>query len=197
MIQASTLLKPLKTQRWAFPLWWLLSWPVAAYLYLWFALVRLTSRISVDRPGADYHGPAVYVNWHCHLPWLCVHHGERRRWLMVSPAPYILPIARWCKWCGLRLVQGASGQQGREAAAQLDACLRRGESVFIAVDGPSGPIFKVKRGCIDIAFTAGVPIIPVGYTLSRAKPNRRRWDLQLMPALFDDIYVRFGEPLFY
>jgi lysophospholipid acyltransferase (LPLAT)-like uncharacterized protein len=196
MTQASTLLKPFKTHRWAFPLLWLLSWPVAAYLYAWFLLVRWTSRISVEGPGADYSGAAVYVNWHCHLPWLCVHHGARRRWLMVSPAPYILPIARWCEWCGLRLVQGASGNQGREAAAQLDACLRRGESVFIAVDGPAGPIFKVKRGCIDIARTAGVPIIPVGYSVLRGKPNHKRWDQQLMPALFNDIRVRLGPPLF-
>jgi lysophospholipid acyltransferase (LPLAT)-like uncharacterized protein len=115
---------------------------------------------------------------------------------MVSPAPYILPIARWCKWCGLRLVEGASGQQGREAAAQLDICLRRGESVFIAVDGPSGPLFKVKRGCIDIARTAGVPIIAVGCSVRRGKPNHKRWDSQLNPALFDQIVVRFVAALF-
>jgi len=196
MNSTSALFNTLKTHRWAFLLWWLLSWPVAAYLYTWFLLVRWTSRISIDGPGADYPGAAVYVNWHSHLPWLCVQHGERRRWLMVSPAPYMLPIARWCKWCGLRLVQGASGQQGREAAAQLDPCLRRGESVFIAVDGPAGPVFKVKRGCVDIARTAGVPIIPVSYSLRRGRQNRKRWDRQLMPALFDDIHVRFGEPLF-
>ena len=196
MTSSSQLIHTFKTHRWAFPFWWLLSWPVALYLYVWFLLVRWTSRISIEGPGADYCGPAVYVNWHCHLPWLCVHHGERRRWLMVSPAPYILPIARWCKWCSLRLVQGASGQQGREAAAQLDACLRRGDSVFIAVDGPAGPAFKVKRGCIDIARTAGVPIIPVGYSVNRAKPNRKRWDRQLMPALFDEICVSIGAPLF-
>jgi lysophospholipid acyltransferase (LPLAT)-like uncharacterized protein len=192
----STLFKTLKTHRWTFPLWWLPSWPVAAYLYVRSALVRWTSRMSVEGPGADYPGAAVYVNWHSHLPWLCVQHGQRQRWLMVSPAPYMMPIARWCEWCGLRLVEGASGQQGREAAAQLDACLRRGESVFIAVDGPAGPIFKVKRGCIDIARAAGVPVIPVGYSIRRGKPNRKRWDLQLMPALCDEIHVRFGAPLF-
>jgi lysophospholipid acyltransferase (LPLAT)-like uncharacterized protein len=188
--------KLLKTHRWAFPLWWLLSWPVAVFLFVRFAVVRRTSRISVDGPGAGYHGAAVYVNWHSHLPWLCAHHGEKRRWLMVSPAPYILPIARWCEWCGLRLVQGATGNQGREAASQLETCLRSGESVFIAVDGPAGPVFKVKRGCIDIAKAAGVPIIPVGYSVRRGKPNRKRWDQQLMPALFDEIRVRFGRPLF-
>ena len=190
------LAKAFKTHPATCALWWLLSWPVAACLYVWFVLVRWTSCISVEGPGADHEGAAVYVNWHCHLPWLCVHHGERRRWLMVTPAPYILPIARWCKWCGLRLVQGASGQQGREASAQLDACLRRGDSVLIAVDGPAGPVFKVKRGCIDIARAAGVPIIPVGYSLRRGKPNRKRWDQQLTPALFDEIRVRVGEPLF-
>jgi len=190
------LIKTLKTHRLALPVWWWLSWPVAAYLYVWFVLVRSTSRISIEGLGADYSGPAVYVNWHSHLPWLCVHHGERRRWLMVSPAPYILPIARWCEWCGLRLVQGASGQQGREAAMQLDASLRRGESIFMAVDGPAGPVFKVKRGCVDIARAAGVPIIPVGYNVERGKLNRGRWDLQLMPALYDEICVRLGEPLF-
>ena len=79
---------------------------------------------------------------------------------------------------------------------QLDASLRRGESIFMAVDGPAGPVFKVKRGCVDIARAAGVPIIPVGYNVERGKLNRGRWDLQLMPALYDEICVRLGEPLF-
>ena len=42
----------------------------------------------------------------------------------------------------------------------------------------------------------GVPIIPVGYNVERGKLNRGRWDLQLMPALYDEICVRLGEPLF-
>ena len=41
--------------------------------------------------------------------------------------------------------------------------LRRGESAVLAVDGPAVPPFRVKRGCVELARSAAVPIIPVAY----------------------------------
>ena len=154
-----------------------------------------TVRVSVEGPGADYAGAAVYANWHRHLPFLIMHHGQHRRWIMISPAPYLDPIEQWCARLGVRVVRGTTGERGREALAELLAHLREGESAFLAVDGPAGPAFQAKRGCVDLARAAGVPLIPVAYACKRGRTNYRRWDQWLPFKFFDRITVRYGEPI--
>jgi lysophospholipid acyltransferase (LPLAT)-like uncharacterized protein len=175
--------------------WALAAWPLGAALWLWTALGERTSRVRVEGPGAAHSGPALYVNWHRYLPYLCVHHGHHQRWLMVSRAPALQPIARWCRLLGVRTIRGGSGGGGQEAAAHLVARLRAGDSAFLAVDGPAGPPLRAKRGCVDIALAAGVPLIAVAYRCTRGRFNARRWDSWLMFRPFDTITVRYGAPL--
>jgi len=159
-------------------------------------VILRTSRISIAGPGAAYAGPAIYVNWHRYLPFLVMHHGGYHRWLMISPAPYMDSIAAYSRLVGLRVVRGASGDQGRAALAALMVRLRAGESVFLAVDGPAGPPFQAKRGCIELARSLGAPIIPVAYTSRRGRHHPKRWDRWLMIRPFDTIVVTYGEPIF-
>lgn len=175
---------------------WQLSAPaLAGVLSAWSSTVLRTSRVTETGPGAGFQGPAVYVNWHRFLPFLVMHHGQHRRCLLVSPAPYMAAIRRWSAACGLSLVQGASGASGREGAQVLAERVRAGTSAFIAVDGPAGPAFQVKRGCVDVARSAGVPLIPVGYTSRRGFFHPRRWDHWLLPVPFDELVVTYGAPL--
>jgi lysophospholipid acyltransferase (LPLAT)-like uncharacterized protein len=115
---------------------------------------------------------------------------------MISPAAYMEPIVAWNRLCGSTVVRGASGEKGREAAQELVKKLKGGESVYLAVDGPKGPALEVKRGCIDMAMSAGVPIIPVGYRCKRAKFNPYRWDHWLMVGGFDRVTISYGAPIF-
>lgn len=175
--------------------WVLIAEPVGLALGVATNLKVGTVRVRVEGPGAGYVGPAVYVNWHGHIPFLAPHHGREHRWLMVSPAPYLEPIVRWCRSMGVRVVRGTSGERGREALAELLLHLCQGESAFLAVDGPAGPPFQVKRGCIDLARAAQVPLIPVAYCAQRGRPNPRRWDHWQRFKLFDRVTVRYGDPI--
>src|SRR5205085_9271262 len=127
-------------------IWRAIAWPVGLFWWIYFALVRATSRIEVGDP--EPAGAAIYVNWHRHQGYIVPFHGSRRRWMMVSPAPPLAPIAVLCRLVGLRIARGASGQSGaRSALGALERALAAGDSVSIAVDGPAGPAFKAKRGC--------------------------------------------------
>ncbi len=108
---------------------------------------------------------------------------------MVSAAPYMAPIARMSRLLGLQLARGASGSHGREALNLLDLALSRGESVELAVDGPAGPVFRAKPGCVDLALRSGAPIIAVAYRASRALETPGRWDHQVFPLPFSSIEV--------
>jgi lysophospholipid acyltransferase (LPLAT)-like uncharacterized protein len=173
------------------------AWPAGLFLRLWTGFVDFSSRVSVEGEGARYRGPALYVNWHRYLPYLGVHHGKPRRWLMVSKDAYMAPIVRWNELHGVRVIRGGSGGGGQQAAQAMVEHLQAGDSAFLAVDGPRGPPLKVKRGCVDVARAARVPLIPVGYQCRRGRFHARRWDHWLMPRPFDTICLLYGRPLFF
>ena len=196
MSDKKSLIKKLKYSSSFAWFWNVLSYPVGWILFFWTSLTDLFSKVYVTGPMQNYEGPAVYVHWHKHNFYLVHHDGLFRRWLLVSSAPYMAPIAKWCELCGHRLVRGASGENGKAALQALLQKVQEGGSVVLAVDGPGGPIFEVKRGCVDLSKMSGVPIIPVGYRCKKAKPNPWRWDQALVPRLFDEIAVEYGEPIY-
>lgn len=174
-------------------LWHLLEWPIGLGWYGYALLVRLTSKVTID--GAPPDGAAIFVNWHRYQYFLIPHHGTFHRSMLVSPAPQLSPVARFCRLCGLRLVRGASGDRGKQALEELTRVVAGGGAVTIAVDGPAGPVFRVKRGCADLAVRTGAPIIPVNYTCRRGIDLRWRWDKSYLPMPFDRIVVRYGTPI--
>lgn len=168
---------------------------VAGWMFVGAKLTLKTSSITLQGPGKDYSGAAVYVNWHRHVPFLCVHHGQYRRWLLMSSAPYLEPVAMWCGWMGLTVVRGAPGERSRESLVRLVEALKCGKSAVLAADGPAGPAFRVKPGCIELARTAGVPIIPVAYRSRKGRSNLQRWDQLYRVGKFDQIEVWYGRPI--
>ena len=170
--------------------WAAAEWPLAAVLFGYTRTIEKTAQISVE--GAPPDGPCILVNFHHHQPMMQLVH--RGRWMMVSRAPSLRPVARYANWMGVRTARGASGDGGREALNELAAVLRRGESVSIAVDGPAGPAYKPKRGCVVLTRETGAPIVPVSYRCARGLESPR-WDRALFPTPFDRILVRYGAPL--
>ncbi len=173
----------------------MLSPPVAAWMLIGARLTLLTSIVREFGPGADYPGAAVYVNWHKYVPFLCVHHGQHRRWLLMSSAPYLEPVALWCRWMGLVVIRGAPEQRSGELLGRLVDALKDGRPVVLAADGPAGPGFRAKPGCVELARAAGVPIIPVACRSQKGKSNKKRWDQFYTVAKFDRIEVWYGEPI--
>jgi lysophospholipid acyltransferase (LPLAT)-like uncharacterized protein len=108
---------------------------------------------------------------------------------MMSGAPRMAPIARWARLVGLRLVRGATGEGGQAALQRLVEIARAGASVEMAVDGPSGPAFQAKPGCVDLALASGLPLIAIGYRSPKAFVTPGRWDEQLQVPPFAEIEV--------
>jgi lysophospholipid acyltransferase (LPLAT)-like uncharacterized protein len=176
--------------------WRMISPAVAAFMFVDAKLTLLTSTVTVKGPGASYSGAAVYVNWHRYVPFMCIHYGQRRLWLLMSSAPYLEPVAMWCRWIGLTVVRSSPGERSRESLGHLIAALKNGESVALAADGPAGPAFQAKPGCVDLARAAGVPIIPVACRSRKGKSNSKRWDQLYDVSKFDRIEVCYGSPTF-
>jgi lysophospholipid acyltransferase (LPLAT)-like uncharacterized protein len=173
-------------------LWAALDYPLATTLFVIAKLIHGTSRVTEE--GAPPECPSIFVNFHHHQPLMQPIHGPHRRWMMVSRAPPLRPVARYTRWMGMSVARGASGGGGREALTVLAKALRDGASVSIAVDGPAGPAYKVKRGCIDLAQETGAPIVPIAYECARGLETWR-WDHASFPTPLDRVVVRYGPAL--
>jgi lysophospholipid acyltransferase (LPLAT)-like uncharacterized protein len=98
-------------------------------------------------------------------------------------------IARWAERSGLRLIRGASGENGQAAFRALEQALRDGGSVELAVDGPAGPVHVAKPGCVALAAATGVPLVGVRYEGSMQFVTPGRWDRQLLVLPFSRLRV--------
>jgi len=75
------------------------------------------------------------------------------------------------------------------------AKIKEGCDVCIAVDGPGGPLYKMKPGALFIASRSQCPIIPMVVAAPWAIVLKRRWDKYFIPLPFTKIWVGFGDPV--
>ncbi len=64
----------------------------------------------------------------------------------------------------------------------------------MAVDGPKGPLHKVKPGVFELSRLAKAKIVPTGAATSRAILFHKSWNKAELPKPFAKIVVWFGEP---
>ena len=161
--------------------------PLSLLLSAWSRLTLATARLEVTGPGLE--GQAIFVHWHGYLPLVMPLLGQRRAWLLTSAAPHMEAIARWAERCGLQLVRGASGENGRAALAKLEQAVAAGGSVELAVDGPAGPLHVAKPGCVTLAASTGLPLVGVRYVGSMQFVTPGRWDRQVLVLPFSRVRV--------
>lgn len=165
--------------------WLGVSWVLGAFLTLFSHLLLLSLRMKKP-PMPD--GPVVLACWHRHLPLTLPLAGRLRCWTMMSPAPYMAPIAAWARLLGVQLVRGTSGAGGHEALEVLAAKVRAGHSVLLAVDGPHGPAFVAKSGAARLASETGASLFAFGFQ-ARQGVELPTWDRQFWPMPFGRVDV--------
>jgi lysophospholipid acyltransferase (LPLAT)-like uncharacterized protein len=171
--------------------WRLADWPVAIGFYVFLGSVYRSAQVRA--PDVDQH--AVFVHWHRDVPFLIVHYGRLGCWMMVSPAPNMIPIHRLCRWLGMHVVVGATGAGGGDAVRALKNDEARARGIALAVDGPAGPGFVAKPGCAWLARDLELPIVPVSYRARREHPIASRWDRIRFHGLRERFDVVYGEPI--
>ena len=138
--------------------------------------------------------PVIYAFWHGKL-WIPVYYFRGEKHLVLASSSrdgeY---ISRFLQKYGYRLVRGSSSRGGGPALLSLIRRVRKGDSVLITPDGPTGPIHKVKPGTIYLQEKTGVPIIPVGVAIERKK-TFASWDRLNFPLPGTRATLVIGEQL--
>lgn len=142
--------------------------------------------------------PCIYAMWHANQ--FLVHGLEDKAntSILVSNSIDGEVIARAVEKWGFKVVRGSAGKKGAvESTMQMLTRLKNGECVGIMVDGPHGPLHKVKNGAVKLAQMSGAPIIPAHwYSPQKTFINLPSWDKMKTPLGDCKILNLYGEPIY-
>lgn len=98
-------------------------------------------------------------------------------------------MANVLKWLGARTSRGSSTRGGVQALKGLIRLMKEGGNCSFAVDGPKGPLHKVKPGVFEFARIAHAPIYVGGVYCDRAIHFPKSWNKTFLPKPFAKIIV--------
>ncbi|MFZ5757476.1 MAG: lysophospholipid acyltransferase family protein [Pseudomonadota bacterium] len=95
---------------------------------------------------------------------------------------------------GAATARGSSSKGGANALrGVIQLCRKGGHNVSFAVDGPKGPIYKVKPGVFEFSRLMDAPVYTVSVGVSRPWISRRSWNRAVLPKYFSRVHVRVAE----
>lgn len=96
---------------------------------------------------------------------------------------------------GGETVRGSSTRGGTQALKGILSLKSKGWRPSVAVDGPKGPIYKVKPGVLQISRLTNLPIVPISFHSSRHFIFKKSWNQSKLPLPFARVTVYWGEPM--
>lgn len=142
--------------------------------------------------------PCIYAMWHSDQ--FCIYGVKDRGHLsiLISKSADGEIVSYATESLGFKTVRGSSNKTGAiESTMHMINLLKEGETVAITVDGPNGPLHKVKNGVIKIAQKSGAPIVPVcWYSTDPTFIKLPSWDKMTTPIGDTKILNLYGEPIY-
>jgi lysophospholipid acyltransferase (LPLAT)-like uncharacterized protein len=171
--------------------------PVLVYLFYRFLL--MTWRVTLDecpsfRQALADRTPVVIAHWHGDELAL-IHLARRYRIATITSTSKDGELMnRVLGWLGAETARGSSTRGGANAMRGLIShCRKNGNNVSFAVDGPKGPIYKVKPGVFEFSRLMSAPIYTASVYVSRPWIFSRAWNKAVLPKPFSRVHVRIAE----
>lgn len=96
---------------------------------------------------------------------------------------------------GFDIVRGSTKKGFVSSTKSILEKLSLGQNVAFAVDGPKGPVYKVKPGAVFLAQKTQFAIIPTRVRIKN-KIQLNNWDKYIIPLPFTKAEILYGEPFF-
>jgi lysophospholipid acyltransferase (LPLAT)-like uncharacterized protein len=104
-------------------------------------------------------------------------------------------MATLLKLLGAGVSAGSSSRGGAAGLKGLIRMVRAGHNCSFAVDGPRGPIYKLKPGVLEASRLLDCPIYYASVTCDRAYHLHRAWDRVFLPKAFARLEIEWRGPL--
>jgi lysophospholipid acyltransferase (LPLAT)-like uncharacterized protein len=167
-------------------------------VYLLYRLWSFTWRIRVDAPEKlleikNSKEPLIFAHWHRDELALVHFVPSYRIATMTSTSRDGQLMDYVIRKLGGATSKGSSTRGGATALKGLTRLMQAGYNASMAVDGPRGPIYKVKPGVFELSQLAGAWIAPTGVAISSSFVFQKSWNKARLPKPFARIIVSFGK----
>lgn len=106
-------------------------------------------------------------------------------------------IARVAELMGAKVARGSSSRGAIQALKGILRLAKDGRRPSVAVDGPRGPIYKVKPGVVEIAKVVRAPIFAISMCSSSSFISKKSWNKLELPLPFSTIVIHWSEAIVY
>ena len=142
--------------------------------------------------AAFWHGQQLMMPW-IYLDLLKNQHGKKS-YVLSSKSLDGRFMAKVLEFLGVDSFEGSSSRGGAEALFKFNKILKEGHYAVFTPDGPTGPIYKIKPGVINLASSSQKNIIPAAFaTTSCWRFNS--WDRMQLPKPFSKAVILIGPAL--
>lgn len=170
-----------------------------AIVFLVYRTLMLTWRVHLVEPDSlrqdlAARRPVILAHWH----------GDELALIHLARYFRIATITSTSKdgelmnqvlhWLGAVTSRGSSTRGGANALRGLiQLCRKGGHNVSFAVDGPKGPIHKVKPGVFEFSRLMDAPVYVISVAPSRCWTAQRAWNKAILPKPFARLEVQVFE----
>lgn len=177
----------------------IVPWIAAPLLFLLSRTWRV--RVIGDPKGCAHvntrgRPPCTFALWHSDDLTLGSLYAYSRLGIIISRSSDGELIARTLRLLGFSVFRGSSSRGGAEGLLGVIRHVRGGYPACLTVDGPRGPLHKVKPGVVEIARKTGEPVVPISAFASRAWRFHKTWNKTYLPKPFATVTVVCAAPLF-
>lgn len=139
--------------------------------------------------------PFILAHWHGDE--LAILHAVKRYRLatLASPSKDGRIMATLLRLMGAEVCVGSSSRGGAAGLRTLVRLVRAGHNCSFAVDGPRGPIYKVKPGVLEVSRLLDCPIYYASVTCDRAFHLHRSWNRTFLPKPFARVAIEWRGPV--
>ena len=184
---------------WLKPMFHAWAESVGGLIYVKFKALQHTMNFNLQGHLLHADRPVIFAIWHENLLpfFLILKQLNREQIWMNHPLWYMKPIHVLLGHLGIKeLVLGSTGHRGQAAMDVLARRLREtASSSMMAVDGPAGPPYKLRKGCLYLGLQTGLPIVPVRFDISDAHRLAFTWDRKVWPKYGSTLTAELGSPI--
>ncbi len=176
------------------------SWVLPFIGFLFYRLLSLTWRQVLIESEEMQHALKdkrliILSHWHGDELALISIVGHYKICTMVSTSKDGEIMNRVLTWLGGATSRGSSTRGGVAALRGLLRNVRLGFRPSVAVDGPKGPIYKVKPGVFEISKVLQAEVYPVGVAVSSCWVFSKSWNKAYLPKPFARVVFSWGAPV--
>ncbi|MBC8440958.1 MAG: lysophospholipid acyltransferase family protein [Deltaproteobacteria bacterium] len=174
--------------------------PFIVFVYYFIQIYSMTFRLSIvnEKKWQDLlkkGRPILLCAWHQQFFSIIRHFKTYSKFnpgLMISQSRDGELIAGVANKTGWHTLRGSSSRGGKKAMeGMIEHLITNGLGAHI-LDGPTGPIGKVKAGVIKMAQETNAIVVPV-YTHAEHAWFFNSWDRFMLPKPFSKITLTFGD----